>query len=75
MGTRLVTNRRILGIDPGLNTTGYGVIETIGGKVRLCEAGVIKSRARGSIESRVTEIYEGTSEIQRIVIGRGLHTE
>ena len=26
-------------------------------------------------DAKVTEIYEGTSEIQRIVIGRGLHTE
>jgi crossover junction endodeoxyribonuclease RuvC len=58
-----VTNQRILGIDPGLNTTGYGVIETSDGKVRLCEAGVIRSRARASIESRVTEIYEGVREV------------
>ena len=26
-------------------------------------------------DAKVTEIYEGTSEIQRIVIGRGLHSE
>ena len=29
---------RILGVDPGLNTTGYGVIEVAQGTVRLCEA-------------------------------------
>ena len=58
-----MTNHRILGIDPGLNTTGYGVIETNGSQVRLCEAGVIRSRARASIEARVTEIYEGVREV------------
>src|SRR6185503_418937 len=31
---------RVLGIDPGLNTTGYGVLEVAVGGPRLCEAGV-----------------------------------
>lgn len=59
--------KRILGVDPGLNITGYGVIEVeggqVGGTVRLCEAGVIRSRARASIESRLDEIYSGIQEI------------
>jgi crossover junction endodeoxyribonuclease RuvC len=40
---------RILGIDPGLNITGYGVIEAAGSDATLCEAGVIRlprSKAR-----------------------------
>jgi crossover junction endodeoxyribonuclease RuvC len=56
--------RRILGIDPGLNTTGYGVIETIAaGKSKLIEAGIIKSRAKGSLESRLHEIFTGVQEV------------
>ncbi|GHV09726.1 crossover junction endodeoxyribonuclease RuvC [Campylobacterota bacterium] len=52
----------ILGIDPGLNTTGYGVIDTSSGKVRLLEAGVVRSR--GEILSRkIREIYDGVAEI------------
>jgi crossover junction endodeoxyribonuclease RuvC len=58
-----VTRKRILGVDPGLNTTGYGVIEVIGGKTRLREAGTIRSRARTSIEARVTEIFVGVQEV------------
>jgi crossover junction endodeoxyribonuclease RuvC len=62
-----VKPKRILGIDPGLNTTGYGVIEVdggqIGGKVRLCEAGIVRSRAKGSIESRLNEIFNGVQEV------------
>ena len=55
--------KRILGIDPGLNTTGYGVIEIDNGKVRLCEAGIVRSRAKASIESRLDEIFTGVQEV------------
>ena len=54
---------KILGIDPGLNTTGYGVIEVVGGKLRLCEAGIVRSRAKASIEERLVEIHEGVAEV------------
>ena len=40
---------RILGIDPGLNTTGYGVIEVADRQVRLVEAGVVRGKTRGSL--------------------------
>lgn len=55
--------KRILGIDPGLNTTGYGVIEVSDGRVRLCEAGIIRSLAKRSIESRLKEIFVGVQEV------------
>jgi crossover junction endodeoxyribonuclease RuvC len=54
---------RILGVDPGLNTTGYGVLECLGGKLRLCEAGVVRGRTRGSITARVAEIHRGMAEV------------
>jgi len=54
---------RILGVDPGLNTTGYGVIEIAQGAVRLCEAGVVRSKARGPLANRLGEIYTGLSEV------------
>lgn len=55
----------ILGIDPGLNTTGYGVIDTSAGQVRLIEAGVVRggSSACGSLSERVAEIYRGVAEV------------
>ena len=53
----------ILGIDPGLNTTGYGVIETpAGGKVCLLEAGVVRSRS-DILANKIREIYDGMREI------------
>ncbi len=53
----------ILGIDPGLNTTGYGVIECTGSTMRLVEAGVVRTRAKGTIESRLAELHEGITEV------------
>jgi len=39
---RVATPARILGIDPGLNRTGWGVIESGGGRTICIEAGVIR---------------------------------
>jgi crossover junction endodeoxyribonuclease RuvC len=55
---------RVLGIDPGLNLTGYGVIECRGNEVQLLEAGVIRlPRSNGNnlavrLESLFTELRE-----------------
>lgn len=54
---------RILGVDPGLNITGYGVLDASAGKLRLCEAGVVRSRGRGPIDLRVAEIHAGLTEV------------
>jgi crossover junction endodeoxyribonuclease RuvC len=63
-----VKNMRILGVDPGLNTTGYGVIEVDPGRsplgqARLVEAGIVRSRSGASIEHRLNEIYTGVREV------------
>lgn len=52
---------RILGIDPGLGTTGYGIIE--GRNLKLIEAGVIRTEANTPIQSRLKKIFDGTCEI------------
>ncbi len=36
---------RVLGIDPGLNITGYGVLESHAQTIKLVEAGVIRGGA------------------------------
>jgi crossover junction endodeoxyribonuclease RuvC len=54
---------RILGIDPGLNITGYGVLDCAGGRPRLCEAGIVRGRSRGSITARVEEIHRGVADV------------
>ena len=54
---------RVLGIDPGLNTTGYGVLDFANGAPRLVEAGVVRGTARGSMSGRVAEIFTGVCEV------------
>jgi len=54
---------RILGIDPGLNVTGYGVLDVAGRKPKLCEAGVVRGKSRDSITRRVAEIYAGVADV------------
>ncbi|MFH1853709.1 MAG: crossover junction endodeoxyribonuclease RuvC [Candidatus Omnitrophota bacterium] len=48
---------RILGIDPGLGITGYGLIKNSGSNFKVIEAGVIRSNSRDKIEKRLSEIY------------------
>jgi len=54
---------RILGIDPGLEITGYGVIESEGRRIKLIEAGVIKTSHKQKLEDRLIEIYDGLIEV------------
>jgi crossover junction endodeoxyribonuclease RuvC len=54
---------RILGIDPGLNITGYAVVETFERGLRVVEAGVVRGRSKGSLTGRLKEIHEGVSDV------------
>ncbi|HEY2148762.1 MAG TPA: crossover junction endodeoxyribonuclease RuvC, partial [Pirellulales bacterium] len=54
----------ILGIDPGLGITGYGVLERCPGGPRLVEAGVIRSTERtNDLPARLVEIHHGVAEV------------
>jgi len=59
-GTELI----VLGIDPGTATTGYGVVRAAAGAAyTLIECGVIRTRARDPLPSRLREIFEGVTEL------------
>lgn len=55
----------ILGVDPGLQLTGYGIIKSVGGNVTLVEAGVIRVSRSQSLPARLNELYEGISEVTK----------
>ena len=58
--------RRILGLDPGLQTTGYGLLEVTDRGPRVLEAGVIRSadgRATADMAPRVKALYDGLCEV------------
>ena len=55
-------NRRILGIDPGVNITGYGVIDQTGQQLELVEAGVLRG-GKGDLSERCLRLYQGLVEV------------
>ena len=58
---------RVLGIDPGLQVTGYAVLEHGRGAPRVCEAGVIRGNTDGSrgtdMAQRLAHLYDGIVEV------------
>lgn len=54
---------RILGIDPGSVTTGFGVIEYEGGRLALVEQGSISTRRGVDLAERLVRIHEGLVEV------------
>lgn len=54
---------RILGIDPGYATIGYGVIDTSGNKSKAVDYGVITTPKNENIAVRLAMIYDSMTEI------------
>ena len=52
---------RIIGIDPGLRNTGWGVIETTGDKIFSVANGVCKTKASDALALRLKTIFEDLS--------------
>lgn len=53
----------ILGIDPGLNTTGYGLVQTRSDGFVLKNSGYIKTSASESLPQRLDKIYTNIANI------------
>lgn len=58
-----VTTCRVIGIDPGLNRTGYAVLEQTSRGLVLKEGGVIRSTPKLTLAERVHEIATGLREV------------
>ncbi len=54
---------KILGIDPGLQKTGWGVISLIGSNLSLISCGVIKTDSKQDLSERLKAISLGISEV------------
>ncbi|MBI2764502.1 MAG: crossover junction endodeoxyribonuclease RuvC [Chloroflexi bacterium] len=50
---------RILGIDPGLNVTGYGIIEVTGDRCVHIHHGALRTKPADGLASRLTELRDG----------------
>ncbi len=49
---------RILGIDPGLNITGYAAVEVGTGEPQIVEAGTIRTDAGAAMARRIAQIHD-----------------
>lgn len=56
------TALRILGIDPGSRCTGYGVVETVGDRIRWVEHGMIRTGG-DDFPTRLAQIFDGVGEV------------
>ena len=56
---------RVLGIDPGLRVTGYGLLEANGARARVVEAGVVRSEEKTSLPERIRKIHLAVRDIIR----------
>jgi len=54
---------RILGIDPGIATVGFGVIDTERGKQKYVTCGIISTPAHTALSSRLDQIYSDLEEL------------
>ena len=49
---------RVMGIDPGSNRTGYGIVESVGGALKLVHCGTIRTPAKSGFPEKLKTIYE-----------------
>jgi crossover junction endodeoxyribonuclease RuvC len=54
---------RVLGIDPGTATTGYGVVEEVKGDLKPLVFGVIRTPADQPLPNRLQSIYQALKEL------------
>ena len=54
---------RILGIDPGLRKTGWGVVDTIGNSLRFVASGTVRSDEKAALAVRLCQLHDGLAEI------------
>jgi crossover junction endodeoxyribonuclease RuvC len=54
---------RVLGVDPGLRTTGYGIVDADGTTFRLIEGGVLRPATTLRLEARLAQLHAAILEV------------
>ena len=57
---------RILGVDPGLRRTGWGIVTIQGNTLAFIAAGTVKAPLDGELAARLVALHEGLTEIVRL---------
>ncbi len=63
MGTQAIRPIRILGIDPGLRRTGWGVVETMGNRLSFIACGSVATDGKAELATRLVAIHDGLTRI------------
>ncbi len=58
---------RIIGIDPGLRRTGWGVVESQGNALRFVAAGSVTSDDKAALAARLVQIHDGLADVLKRV--------
>jgi len=56
---------RIIGIDPGLRRTGWGVVETAGSSLRFVASGTVKPDEKAELAERLRQLHDGLVDVVR----------
>ncbi|MGB3537972.1 MAG: crossover junction endodeoxyribonuclease RuvC [Mesorhizobium sp.] len=54
---------RIIGIDPGLRRTGWGIVESLGNSLHFIAAGTVKSDDKAALAFRLCQLHDGLTEV------------
>ncbi|TGQ82983.1 crossover junction endodeoxyribonuclease RuvC, partial [Mesorhizobium sp. M8A.F.Ca.ET.208.01.1.1] len=54
---------RIIGIDPGLRRTGWGIVESVGNSLRFVASGTVRSDDKAPLATRLCQLHDGLVEV------------
>ena len=54
---------RIIGIDPGLRRTGWGIVESLGNSLRFVASGTVRSDDKAALATRLCQLHDGLAEV------------
>lgn len=55
--------RRLLGLDPGLTATGWGIVDVTGSRLVHVANGTVKSKTKDALSDRLAMLHEGVAAI------------
>ena len=50
---------RIIGIDPGLRSTGWGIVDSLGSSLQFVACGTVRSDAKTDLSNRLCQLHDG----------------
>ena len=57
---------RIIGIDPGLRRTGWGILDSVGTRLSFVAAGTVTSDDETSLAERLRQLHDGLTDVLRL---------